>query len=59
MPLYSIQAPDGHTYTIEGPDGASQQDVINAVLAQHPEAGTPAPAAKPTSGIHVRTGCGI
>lgn len=39
MPLYQIQAPNGQTYQIEGPEGASQQDVINAVLAQHPEAG--------------------
>jgi hypothetical protein len=39
MPLYKIQAPNGQTYQIEGPEGASQQDVINAVLAQHPEAG--------------------
>lgn len=44
MPLYQIQAPNGLTYQIEGPDGASQQDVINAVLRQNPEAGkAPAP----------------
>lgn len=41
MPIYSISAPDGNTYEIEGPEGASQQDVIQAVLAQHPEAGNP------------------
>lgn len=39
MPLYQIQAPNGKTYQIEGPEGASQQQIINAVLAQHPEAG--------------------
>ena len=38
MPIYSIQAPNGRTYDIEGPEGASQQDVISAVLAQHPDA---------------------
>ena len=42
MPIYTISAPDGNTYSIEGPDGASQQEVIQQVLAQHPEAGTPA-----------------
>jgi len=39
MPLYQITAPDGKTYKINGPEGASQQDVINAVMAQHPMAG--------------------
>lgn len=38
MPVYQITAPNGKTYRISGPAGASQQDVINAVLAQHPEA---------------------
>jgi len=41
MPTYSIQAPNGRTYEIEGPAGASQEQVIQAVLAQNPEAGTP------------------
>jgi hypothetical protein len=39
MPIYSISAPDGNTYKIEGPDGATQDEVIQQVLAQHPEAG--------------------
>jgi hypothetical protein len=41
MPTYTITAPNGLTYSITGPAGASQQDVINQVLAQHPDAGTP------------------
>lgn len=41
MPLYQISAPDGNTYEIEGPEGAAQQDVERAVLAQFPEAGKP------------------
>ena len=56
MPTYRITAPDGKTYRIEGPAGASQDEVIQAVLAQHPEAGgvTAAPeepVAKPQSGF--------
>lgn len=41
MPTYSIDAPNGLTYEIDGPEGASQEDVIRAVLAQHPGAQTP------------------
>ena len=29
MATYTIQAPDGHTLTMEGPDGASHDDVIS------------------------------
>ena len=39
MPVYQISAPNGKTYRISGPPGASQQDVVSAVLAQHPDAG--------------------
>ncbi len=39
MPLYRITAPNGRTYQIEGPPGASDADVAQAVLAQNPEAG--------------------
>lgn len=41
MPTYRIQAPNGRTYTIEGPPGASQEEVVAAVLAQDPAAGQP------------------
>ena len=39
MPIYSISAPDGNTYKIEGPAGASQEQVQIEVLKQHPNAG--------------------
>jgi hypothetical protein len=39
MPTYSIAAPDGNTYKIEGPAGASQDQVVSEVLKQHPTAG--------------------
>jgi hypothetical protein len=36
MTTYSIAAPDGKTYEIEGPAGASQEDVQNEVMRQNP-----------------------
>lgn len=39
MPTYAIQAPDGQTYQIDGPAGASDDQVRAQVLRQHPTAG--------------------
>lgn len=36
MPLYSIKAPNGKTYEIEGPPGASQAQVVQAIMAKMP-----------------------
>lgn len=38
MPTYSIKAPNGKTYTIDGPPGASDTDVQAEVMRQFPEA---------------------
>ena len=38
MPTYSIQAPNGKTYRIEGPAGATQDDVIAEVMRRDPSA---------------------
>lgn len=43
MPLYQITAPNGKTYRIEGPPGASDADVARAVLSQYPDAGKSPP----------------
>lgn len=50
MTTYSISAPDGKTYQIEGPAGATQDQVQAEVVRQHPEAvkaAAPAPAEQP------------
>jgi hypothetical protein len=39
MTKYTIPAPDGKTYTIDGPEGASKDEVIAEVLRQNPQAG--------------------
>lgn len=41
MPTYSISAPDGNTYKIEGPAGATQEQVVAEVLRQNPNSGKP------------------
>ena len=41
MPTYSISAPDGNTYKIEGPAGATQEQVVAEVLKQNPNSGKP------------------
>jgi hypothetical protein len=51
MPIYSIPAPDGRTYSIEGPAGATRDQIIAAILARNPDAAAAAPQQKPTSGV--------
>jgi hypothetical protein len=34
MPRYSITGPDGKTYSINGPEGASREEVISAIQQQ-------------------------
>jgi len=41
LPTYTIKAPDGRTYTIQGPAGATDAQVRAKVLEQYPEAGKP------------------
>ena len=51
MPTYSIKAPDGKTYEIDGPEGATTEQVKAEVIRQHPHllgnASVEAPAAAP------------
>ena len=44
MATYSVQAPDGNTYTVQGPAGATDDQVRAEVLRQHPDA-----ASKPSA----------
>jgi hypothetical protein len=41
MPTYTITAPDGNSYSIEGPEGATKAEVAQAVLAKNPASGRP------------------
>lgn len=38
MATYTIKAPDGNSYTLDGPDNASQEAIQTEVLRQHPTA---------------------
>ena len=42
MTTYSVQAPNGRTYEVEGPAGASQEMVVQIVMQQYPDAAKPA-----------------
>lgn len=41
MPTYTVRAPNGRTYKVSGPAGATQAQVEAAVLEAHPEARQP------------------
>ena len=41
MPIYQMQAPDGRTYKIQGPPGASDDEVRDAIIAQNPHLAEP------------------
>lgn len=43
MSQYRITGPDGSTYEVNAPDGASEQDVMSYVQQQSPQSGQPAP----------------
>jgi hypothetical protein len=47
MPTYEMRAPNGRTYRIQGPAGATDAQVKAKILEQHPEAAKAAPAPKP------------
>lgn len=44
MPTYEIKAPNGRTYRIDGPAGATDAQVRAKVLEQNPDAGQAAPS---------------
>lgn len=43
MPTYTVRAPNGKTYKITGPAGATNAQIERAVLEAYPDAGGPAP----------------
>lgn len=48
MATYTIQAPDGNSYTVAGPENVSQEDVQAEVARQHPDSSAPPLSASPT-----------
>ena len=46
MPIYSVQGPDGRIYDVEGPAGASEEQILGAVRRQFLTAPAPAPEKK-------------
>jgi hypothetical protein len=56
MPIYNVQAPNGRTYNVEGPAGASQDEIIAHVMELDPAAGTPP---TPATGLTGAFGAGL
>ena len=50
MTTYRISAPDGKTYQIEGPEGATQDQVKAEVIRQNPQLSDAAPTPAPSRG---------
>lgn len=46
MPIYQMRAPNGRTYRISGPEGATEEQIRAEILRQHPDAAKPASQAK-------------
>jgi hypothetical protein len=46
MPIYSVQGPDGRIYDVEGPAGASEEQILGVVRRQFLTAPAPAPEKK-------------
>lgn len=46
MPIYQMRAPNGRTYRVSGPDGATEEQIRAEILRQHPDAAKPASQAK-------------
>ena len=54
MPLYSIKGPDGNTYQIEGPEGATREQIIDAIQYKLGRQAKPAVKPETTFGGNVR-----
>ena len=43
MPVYNVEAPDGKVLKLEGPEGASEQDILNAAATLYQQQAQPQP----------------
>ena len=59
MPIYSVQGPDGRIYDIEGPEGASDAQVVGALRSHLASLPPPEETPKPKTGIGAALGKGV
>lgn len=59
MPTYSIKAPNGKTYSIEGPAGASREQVVAAIQAQAPNEDFTSPPERSWTEAATDVGAGV
>ena len=55
MAVYKVQDPQGNNYTVEGPDGASDEEVLSQIQAYNQQP-LPAETKKPSLGERFKTG---
>jgi hypothetical protein len=58
MPIYSVQGPDGRIYDVEGPAGASEEQILGAVRRQYLMS-QPAVAKEDTKGFKAAAAAGF
>lgn len=59
MPIYSVQGPDGRIYDVEGPAGASEEQIIGAVRRQYLMASGPSKPSQDTTGFKAAAAAGF
>ena len=58
MPIYSVQGPDGRIYDVEGPAGASEEQILRVVRRQYLMS-QPAAPSKDTTGFKAAAAAGL
>ena len=59
MPKFNVTSPDGTTYSVNAPEGATEDDAIAYIQREHYQAKNPSDVIQPSAGIGERIGNGL